>query len=248
MLVRAKPYPLDGWVLNPFFPGNRDRRGMVDGREVVMVSRLDGPSPECVRRVMLDSVQAEKQGLKGRAWFDARWAMPEGGRPGDGSGYGHYDASIHRAADAVRRSGVMPVTLDATERLFQKGECPEASLYCGWYSLNAYIDAFDWLPGAVGCHIASVECASLRNENGTGWCRGMLDKGAAAVVGPVGEPYVQAFPLPELFFGLLVEGRLCLAEVYLASSPFLSWKMVLVGDPLYRPFSNVRRGIVNSGG
>ena len=48
-------------------------------------------------------------------------------------------------------------------------------------------------------------------------------------------------PESEVFFGLLVEGYLTLAECYLVSTPFLSWQMVLIGDPLYRPFG-VRRG------
>ena len=54
--------------------------------------------------------------------------------------------------------------------------------------------------------------------------------------GPVSEPYLEAFPVPEVFFGLLVEGRLTLAECYALSVPYLSWQMVLIGDPLYRPF------------
>ena len=64
----------------------------------------------------------------------------------------------------------------------------------------------------------------------------MLEKGVAATAGPVGEPYVQAFPVPEIFFGFLAEGILSLVECYIISTPYLSWKMVLVGDPLYRPF------------
>jgi hypothetical protein len=35
---------------------------------------------------------------------------------------------------------------------------------------------------------------------------------------------------------LLLDGRLTLAEVYALSKPFWSWQMVLIGDPLYRPF------------
>ena len=42
--------------------------------------------------------------------------------------------------------------------------------------------------------------------------------------------------MPELFFALLLDGRLTLAEVYAFSKPFWSWQMVLIGDPLYRPF------------
>ena len=62
----------------------------------------------------------------------------------------------------------------------------------------------------------------------------MLDNGIAATVGPVGEPYFQSFPMPEIFFDFLTQGQLTLAESYLVSLPYLSWKQVLVGDPLYR--------------
>jgi uncharacterized protein (TIGR03790 family) len=64
----------------------------------------------------------------------------------------------------------------------------------------------------------------------------MLEKGVAATLGPVNEPYIQAFPLPEVFFTILLEGSHSLVETYYLSLPYLSWKMVLIGDPLYRPF------------
>ena len=104
----------------------------------------------------------------------------------------------------------MPVKLDSTERLFQPGEAPDpdAALYCGWYSLGKYVDAFTWRPGSVAYHIASSECATLKQKGSQVWCKRMLEEGAAAVIGPVDEPYVQAFPVPEVFFGLLVEGSL----------------------------------------
>ncbi len=67
----------------------------------------------------------------------------------------------------------------------------------------------------------------------------MLEEGVAATIGPVYEPYVQAFPPPDLFFTILTEGYLTLGEVYLITLPFLSWQMVLIGDPLYLPFKPV---------
>jgi uncharacterized protein (TIGR03790 family) len=100
------------------------------------------------------------------------------------------------------------------------------------------VDAFDWQKGAVGYHIASGECATLKNKSSQGWCKKMIEDGVAATVGPVSEPYVQAFPIPELFFGLLVESPFTLVECYFLSTPYLSWQMVLIGDPLYRPFKN----------
>ena len=69
----------------------------------------------------------------------------------------------------------------------------------------------------------------------------MLEKGIAATIGPVAEPYVQAFPVPEVFFSAILKGDLTLAECYALANPFLSWRMVLIGDPLYRPFKKRMR-------
>jgi uncharacterized protein (TIGR03790 family) len=234
-LVAAGSYPLSGWLPNPFFLGNQNKELDIGKSRVLMVSRVDGPSEKIARRIIQDSMAAEKQGLSGRAYFDARWPEPDVAPKG---GYEFYDASIHRAARLVDRSGRMPVRVDARERLFQPGECPDAALYCGWYSLAQYVEAFTWKAGAVAYHIASSECATLKQKGSRVWCKRMLEAGAAAVVGPVDEPYVQSFPVPELFFGLLVDGYLTLAECYAASTPWLSWRMVLIGDPLYRPFAN----------
>ncbi len=232
-LVRHTDYPLSGWIPNPYFLGFRGKKVDKMPESALLVSRLDGPSAQIVKRVVDDSLWAEKNGLKGKAYFDARWPDPGNKKL---SGYAYYDASLHKAAARVRASGLMPVVLDDTERLFQPGECPDAALYCGWYSLAHYIDAFKWVRGSIGYHIASQECQTLRNTGSRVWCKMMLEKGVAATIGPVGEPYVQAFPIPEVFFGLLLEGRETLAECYASSSPYLSWRMVLIGDPLYKPF------------
>jgi uncharacterized protein (TIGR03790 family) len=232
-IVRAVGAPTGGWIENPFYIGFRNRPASVPKENVVMVSRLDGPTAASVKKIIDDSIIAEKTGLSGIAYFDARW--PKGPLPAK-SAYQVYDRSIHQAAAQVEKSGRMPVVIDAADSLFQPGQCPEAALYCGWYSLATYVDAFDWQPGAVGFHIASSECTTLKKENSQVWCKRMIEKGVCATIGPVGEPYVQAFPMPELFFGFLTEGVLSLAECYMVSLPFLSWKMVLIGDPLYHPF------------
>lgn len=239
-LVREDSYPLGGWVPNKYFLGYRGKEIKNMPEKVVLVSRLDGPSEETVRRIIDDSLYAEEKGLSGRAYFDARWPDP-GDRPDltagkEVTGYAFYDRAIHNAARIVGKSSRMPVIIDSQETLFQPGECPNAALYCGWYSLGRYVDAFTWVRGAVGFHIASSECVTLKDNRSQVWCKVMLEKGVAATLGPVAEPYIQAFPLPDVFFGLIVEGHMTLAEVYALSNPFLSWQMVLIGDPLYRPF------------
>ncbi len=237
-LVRVEGYPLEGWIPNPYFVGFRKRKLHFGKDRVMMVSRLDGPSEKIVRRIIRDSIQAERHGLKGTAYFDARWPKSDEAKVNKmGTGYWFYDRSIQLGAERVQKSGRMKVVVNDKTELFQAGDCPDAALYCGWYSLGHYVDAFDWQPGAVGYHIASSECATLKEKKSRVWCKMMLEDGVSATIGPVYEPYVQAFPVPEVFFGLLVEGRLTLAECYALSLPFLSWQMVLVGDPLYRPFA-----------
>jgi uncharacterized protein (TIGR03790 family) len=236
-LVLEENYAISGWIPNPYFIGFRDEKNLVNKDNVLMVSRLDGPSVATVKRIIQDSIKAEKNGLQGTAYFDARWAMPKKQKL---SGYAFYDNSIHLAADRIRESNLLPVVVNNSKELFQPGEAPDAALYCGWYSLANYVDAFIWKPGAVGYHIASSECVTLKKRNSRVWCKMMLEKGIAATIGPVGEPYVEAFPIPEVFFGLLIDGNLSLAECYQISLPYLSWKMVLIGDPLYIPFKNLR--------
>ena len=236
-LVKAGRYELAGWQKNPYFLGFREDSTTLKKDQVLLVSRLDGPDTATVYRIINDSLETEKNGLRGKAYFDARWPgrKDSNARGKKLSGYKLYDQSIHNAAEAVAKR--MPVVIDAQEKLFPDKGCPDAALYCGWYSLAKYVDSFTWQKGAIGYHIASAECATLKSNHSSLWCLKMLEKGVAATVGPVNEPYVQGFPLPELFFGELVEGYMSLGEAYLVSLPYLSWQVVLIGDPLYQPFT-----------
>jgi len=236
-LVLQKKHPLSGWLPNPFFAGYHQQWLMEKRDTTLLVSRLDGPTPEIVRRIIDDSLAAERSGLKGKAYFDARWPRIQGKISFRGkSGYRFYDTSIYRAADLVKKTGRMPVIVNNKQDLFQPGQCPDTALYCGWYRLGQYVGAFTWTRGSVGYHIASAECSTLKRAGSQVWCKRMLEEGIAATLGPVNEPYVQAFPVPDLFFRFLLDGYWTLAECYALSKPFCSWQMVLIGDPLYRPF------------
>ncbi len=234
-LLKMRQYGLQGWVKNPHFLGFQDVPSDINKDEVLLVSRLDGPNAAVVYRIINDTVAVEKDGLHGKAYFDARWLRSDGADARDG--YKRYDLSLHRAADAVRAR--LPTVLDDKEQLFAEKSCPEAALYCGWYSLGRYIDSFLWQKGSIGYHIASAECSTLRENGSSVWCLRMLEKGVAATIGPVFEPYVQGFPLPEVFFSQLVQGK-SLGEAYLTSLPYVSWQMVLIGDPLYQPFRTLK--------
>jgi uncharacterized protein (TIGR03790 family) len=164
-------------------------------------------------------------------------AKLEGAAPTTGS-YEDYDRALLAVAKGFSEQTTIETTLNNGPELFQPGECPDAALYCGWYSLAKYVDAFEWRPGAVAYHLASSEADTLQAGGSEVWCKRLIEDGVAATIGPVYEPYLIAFPRPEQFFGLLVKGELTLAECYYRTLPFNSWMMVLVGDPLYRPFKN----------
>ncbi len=229
-LILKKDYPLKGWVPNPYYL--KIKYWLLKKDKILMISRLDGPTEKIVKRIIDDSIFAEKNGLKGTAYFDARWHDKN---IDSKSAYEKYDFYIHLAARLIKRTGLLPVVKDDKEKLFQSGNCPKAALYCGWYSLANYVDAFEWVPGSIGFHIASSECVTLKKKDSRIWCKMMLEKGISATLGPVGEPYINAFPNPAQFFRLLTSGEFCLVESYMISLPYLSWKMVLIGDPMYRP-------------
>jgi uncharacterized protein (TIGR03790 family) len=205
-------------------------------RDVIMVSRLEAPTLDIVKRLIDDAIRVEQQGLNGKVYLDARGISYDTAKDQPGS-YGQYDASLRDLAARLKAHAKLEVVLDNEAALFQPGACPDAAVYCGWYSLAKYVDAFDWNPGAVGYHIASAEARTLRQPGESGWCTSMLEDGVAATLGPVFEPYLASFPLPDDFFPLLMTGKYTLAEAYYRSNPFNSWAMVLVGDPLYNPFA-----------
>jgi len=237
LVKRYGEYELDWWIANPLYlPGRGMKKSGIRPSDVLMVSRLDAPDLATVRRMIDDGIFAEKNGLSGTACFDCRYpAIPDK----DLTPYQLYDKWLRIAAETTRQRGIRPI-LDTGKAVFPEGSCKDVIFYSGWYSLARYVDAFTWRRGAVAYHIASGECTSLHG-GGRQWCPRLLEDGACVTLGPVAEPYVQAFPPPHLFFRLLFRPDLSIAEAYTLSCPYLSWQMVLVGDPLYRPFEKRRQ-------
>jgi len=225
-MLLADDYPLAGRIPNTLNPRLTDTG---EGK-VLMVCRLDGPSRAVVAGLIDQADRIERTGLTGKVYLDARGLT-------DKDGKFVYDENLRALARFLRRSDIdFPVILDDNAALFQFGQCPDAAIYCGWYSLRRYVDAFGFVPGAVGYHIASFEAETLRKATSNVWCKRMLEEGAAATLGAVAEPFLDAFPLPSEFFGLLLTGRYTLVECFYLTKRYNSWRMTLIGDPLYRPF------------
>ncbi len=222
-MVVSGPYDLYRWRPNML----KDNVLGLDFR-TLMVCRLDGPDYGIVKGLVDKAIATEKTGLEGVAYVDSRGIVKKGV-------VGQFDRSLRDLAMLIRQRDIMPVREERTGGLFESGACPRTAIYCGWYSLKKYVDAFDFVDGAVGYHIASFEAVNLRDPNSSQWCPAMLKDGITATLGPVAEPYLHSFPEPKAFFQELFNG-ICLVEAYYRTKPFNSWQLVLIGDPLYRPF------------
>jgi uncharacterized protein (TIGR03790 family) len=220
LALLGRPHSLSGWVESPFISETPWPEGCY------WVARIDATTADDARSMIDGALEAEKKGLKGTAYFDARGLSGK-------DDYSKADAQIRHAAEITRTFGFNTV-LDNRPELFGKNECPDAAIYWGWYSLAKYVDSFRFAPGAIAVHIASGECDSLRE--GSYWCRHLIEHGAAVTMGPTNEPYLEAFPRPDLFLEKVYSGA-CIGAAYYQTLPWLSWRMVLLGDPLYRPFA-----------
>lgn len=230
-LVHWPDYPLFRWQPNLLYYGYK----VSDGQSVLMVSRLAAPTLDLAKKLVDKAVATEATGLAGKVYLDARGMTYDAEKSQPGS-YEAYDQSLRDLAERLKQHTTLTVVLNNEPELFQPGACPDAALYCGWYSLAKYVDAFDWNPGAVGYHLASAEATTLRTPGNQAWCNAILEDGITATLGPVYEPYLPSFPKPDDFFPLLLTGKYTLVEAYYRTKPFDSWVMVLVGDPLYNPF------------
>jgi uncharacterized protein (TIGR03790 family) len=235
MLLWWKPYALDRWVFNPlYFQASESyRKG---SSPTLLVSRLDGPTPEIAERLVDDAIAVEATGLSGAVVIDARGIRFDPKGKDGGTGYSGYDESFRETARLFEKTD-LPVKLEDSDRIIPAGSYKGVALYAGWYSHANFVDGCEFVRGAVAWHLASSEAVSLRKADSKLWCPNLLKKGVAATIGPVAEPYTIGFPKPAEFFGFLATGEYTLVESYARSMLFSSWMTVLVGDPLYNPFA-----------
>ena len=222
---------ISGFLPNPYFhsyghfPDARCPPGLM------LVARLDAPTGATVRRMIDDSLAVEKTGLWGRCYLDRRGMTPESGPLAEGDGW--------LTKILTETAPFLLPTVDDNRQAMYSASYPMtgAALYFGWYAENVagpFTQAhFHFQPGAVACHIHSFSATSVRDPF-RWWVGPLLDKGAAAVLGNVYEPYLSLTTHLDLFADRLSEGY-NLAESAYAAQPGLSWMNTVVGDPLYRP-------------
>ncbi|BCA57139.1 hypothetical protein W02_42790 [Nitrospira sp. KM1] len=200
---------------------------------VLMVSRIDASNAGRAMGLVDRAIEAEQDGVRGTVYLDARGLSTKDKQ----DTMSRYDQSLRDLHALITQRTSYRTVLENTETRFHRpGEAPDTALYIGWYRLRQYEDAFTFRPGAIGYHIASAEAISLHSASEAGWCKNALDRGITATLGSVGEPYLDSFPEPLEFGALLLTGQYSLVEAYYLTSRWVSWRMVLIGDPLYNPW------------
>jgi uncharacterized protein (TIGR03790 family) len=201
---------------------------------ILLVARLDGPTADIARGLVDKALQAERDGLWGRGYFDAR------GLTQSQTNYWLGDEWILAAAQVSRALGFETV-VDNTPDLFPASfPMSQIALYAGWYADSAsgpfQLPKVDFMPGAFAYHLHSFSAATLRSA-GERWCGPFVAKGATCTMGCVYEPYLSLTPNVAMFLERFTIGQFTFGEAAWASQPALSWQTTVVGDPLYRPFA-----------
>src|SRR5258706_3266850 len=226
--VLEEKLPLVGPLRNIIFSATNN--AAIDPTNgVLIVARLDGPTAGIARGLVEKALQAEENGLWGRAYFDIRNTTDPNFKMGDDW--------IRSSADLCRRLGFETV-MDENAAPFPAGfPMSQIAIYMGWYN-ESVVGPFaeptvEFMPGAFAYHLHSFSAATLRSTT-RNWVGPLLAKGATITMGNVDEPYLAGTPDVAVFTARLIYQGFTFGEAAYASPNVLSSQTTVVGDPLYR--------------
>jgi uncharacterized protein (TIGR03790 family) len=219
--------PLPNWI---YGATNTARLNPTNG--ILLVARLDGPNADIAKGLVDKALEAENDGLWGRAYFDAR-----GLDKTDNRFLG--DEWIHEGAKICQELG-FETTLDDKPATFPADfPMSQIAIYCGWYDGDVSgpftLPQVEFMPGAFAYHLHSFSAETLRSTTQR-WCGPLLAKGATCTMGCVYEPYLSGTPNVTAFLARWMANDFTFGEAAWAAQPVLSWQTTVIGDPLYRPF------------
>jgi uncharacterized protein (TIGR03790 family) len=225
------PFPLTGPFPNWLY-GTTNAASLNPTNGILLVTRLDGPSAEIASGLVDKAVQAERDGLWGRAYFDAR------GIPKMDTNYFLGDEWMLSAAQTARQLGFETTVDDQPGTFPASFPMSHIAIYCGWYDAGVSgpfaLPKVEFMPGAFAYHLHSYSANTLRSAT-ENWCGPLLAKGATCTMGCVYEPYLSFTPNVAFFMQALANNY-TFGEAAWASQAALSWQTAVIGDPLYRPF------------
>lgn len=216
--------PLEGPMKNPYY---QRKESIVDANLpfLMLVARLDAATVTTCERMLRDAIATEETGLWGRAYVDIANKVPEG------------DGWLEAVIKANQTTGIPTVVDRFNETLPAMYPMTDAAWYYGWYDWHVsgpFLNpAFRFRRGAVAMHLHSFSAEQIRNPNAN-WSAALLERGAAATIGNVYEPYLHLTHHFDILHERLLAGA-TFVEAAWAAMPATSWQGVVFGDPLYRP-------------
>jgi hypothetical protein len=222
--------PLTGPLANPYYLcTNRAAMNCTNG--ILLVARLDGPTPEIAAQLVDKAMVAEATGLWGRAYFDARGLVRT-------NSYFLGDEWMLAGAGVARQLG-FEVEVDTNEATLPASfPLSHIGIYAGWYAGEVCgpftLPQVEFMPGAFAYHLHSYSADTVRSAT-RNWCGPLLAQGATCTMGCVYEPYLQFTPNVAFCLQALGNGY-TFGEAAWASQIALSWQTAVIGDPLYQPF------------
>ncbi len=198
---------------------------------ILIIARLDGPTPAIARGVVEKALQAEAEGFWGRAYFDLRNIADPNYKVGD--------EWIRNASQVAQLVGFDTVVDENADTFPASFPLSQVAIYMGWYRENVsgpfLLPKVEFMPGSFAYHLHSFSASSLRVTNHN-WAGPLLAKGVTCTMGTVDEPYLTGTPDVGAFAGRWMYFGFTFGEAACASQAMLSWQTTVVGDPLYRPF------------
>lgn len=222
--------PLVGGLANPAF-GTTNVHNLHPTNGVMMVARLDGPTADLARGLVDKALQAEKDGLWGRAYIDTRGIT--------NGPYASGDEWMRGAADLSKRFGFETVVDNNASTFPASFPMSQIALYFGWYDWNVSGPLAaakpEFMPGAIAYHLHSFSAQTIRSRD-QNWVGPLIARGVTATMGCTEEPYLVLTPDVQSFAARLLFLGFTFGEAAYACQHSLSWQTTVVGDPLYAPF------------
>jgi uncharacterized protein (TIGR03790 family) len=222
--------PLTGPLWNPLYAAT-NLAWFHPSNGVLMVTRLDGPNSSIAQGLVDKALEAEKDGLWGRAYFDLRKTTDPAYKAGD--------AMLRSAAEICSRLGYETATDEDPATFPAAFPMSQIAFYAGWYSEDVSgpftRSQVEFMPGAFAYHLHSYSANSLRTTT-RHWVGPLLAAGVTITMGTIDEPYLTATPDIGVFTSRFLLSGATFGEAAYSCQPVLSWQTTIVGDPLYRSF------------
>lgn len=224
-----------------------------------LVTRLDGYTINDVYTLISSAQKAERTAPTGSILLDmahtpgdlTKVPLPPAPKvdlepqPMTDMAYNEWDADLKVAGEALKKDG-LKVTLDEAPAMV--GFRQDVMGYASWGSNDgAFVakkyQSIMFAPGGIAETAVSTSARTfLPTTGGQSLIADLIHNNAAGVKGYCDEPFLEAIASPSILFDRYTKGW-TLAESFYASSRYVGWEDIVVGDPLCAPYRSASNAV-----